>query len=92
MDMEEMMGAAGDGVDAEAASGMQGLMADLTQSIPGIDEAMSFAELMKQVQTMDYDVIVFDTAPTGHTLRLLEMPQVLERAFEKIMVSVISPD
>lgn len=29
---------------------------DLQNSIPGIDEAMSFSELMKQVQQLDFDV------------------------------------
>jgi arsenite-transporting ATPase len=64
--------------------GMGNMMQDLAFSIPGVDEAMSFAEVLKQVKNESYEVIIFDTAPTGHTLRFLQFPTVMEKALSKV--------
>jgi len=54
------------GIDIQAASEMA--------AIPGADELFSILKLQEHVN--DFEVIVLDTAPTGHTFRLLAMPQI----------------
>ncbi len=63
----------------------QNLISEITSSIPGIDEAMCLGYIMKLVQKMDFSCVVFDTAPTGHTLRLLNFPNILNKGLEKLI-------
>ena len=41
---------------------------------PCTEEMAAFDKFAQFIESRDYDVIVFDTAPTGHTLRLLDLP------------------
>ncbi|RSM02687.1 ATPase get3 [Fusarium oligoseptatum] len=83
--IQDMLAGQGDTDDVNAAAGgLGGMMQDLAFAIPGIDEAMSFAEVLKQVKSLSYETIIFDTAPTGHTLRFLQFPTVLEKALAKV--------
>jgi len=50
----------------------------LELSLPGMDEFMAVLELMELVKTRQYNVVIMDTAPTGHTIRLLELPKLLQ--------------
>lgn len=52
---------------------------DLARHSPGTLEAAVFDRLIDLVDRCpdDYDRVVVDTAPTGHTLRLLAMPELL---------------
>uniref|UniRef100_UPI0040535BED ATPase GET3 n=1 Tax=Saccharomyces cerevisiae (strain ATCC 204508 / S288c) TaxID=559292 RepID=UPI0040535BED len=79
-----------DGQGDDLGSLLQGgALADLTGSIPGIDEALSFMEVMKHIKRQEqgegetFDTVIFDTAPTGHTLRFLQLPNTLSKLLEK---------
>ena len=66
-------------------SGAGSLMSDVVAAIPGIDEAASFGVILREIRTFDFDLVVFDTAPTGHTLRLLNFPSILEKGLLKMV-------
>ena len=50
----------------------------LTLSLPGIDEIMSFKAIIDFIEEGQYEKYVVDTAPTGHALRLISSPKLLD--------------
>jgi arsenite/tail-anchored protein-transporting ATPase len=62
---------------------------ELTRHSPGAAEAALMdrvAELMGEVSSR-YDRVLFDTAPTGHTLRLLALPEIMAAWTEGLLKS-----
>lgn len=60
------------------------IFTDMT-SFPGMDEFFALDEILKLVQSCDYDIIVFDTAPTGHTLKALTAPAAIRTFLLRIL-------
>ena len=58
---------------------------DLASASPGADEAAAFEVFLSVMTSNEYDVVVFDTAPTGHTLRLLSFPEIMDSWVGKLM-------
>ncbi|KAK0592435.1 hypothetical protein LWI29_019139 [Acer saccharum] len=55
---------------------------------PGLDEALAISKVIQFLESQEYNMftrIVFDTAPTGHTLRLLSLPDFLDASIGKIL-------
>ena len=60
---------------------------DLASSSPGADEIAAFEVFLSVMTSNEFDVVVFDTAPTGHTLRLLSFPEVMDSWVGKAMMA-----
>jgi arsenite-transporting ATPase len=77
-DLADMM--AGDGEIAggiHMAYGPAAWRQIVSQALPGIDEMLSLITVMDLLERNEQQLIVLDTAPTGHLLRFLEMPTAL---------------
>lgn len=82
-DFQETLGQASLGPEAEMASSLMGDMSGM--SPPGSDEAMAFGKILEFIDDTSYDRVIFDTAPTGHTLKLLELPDQLDSWLGKLL-------
>jgi len=49
----------------------------ISQGLPGIDEILSLITVIDLLEKQEQDLIILDTAPTGHLLRFLEMPNAM---------------
>ncbi len=58
---------------------------DISGFTPGIDEIAAFDKFLQFINSKEYDIIIFDTAPTGHALRFLSLPDVLDSWIGKMI-------
>ncbi len=73
--------------------GLGGLMADEHplgellggSAMPGADEVAALQQLLTYLEDERFDRVVIDTAPTGHTLRLLELPDMLDSLLGRLL-------
>ncbi|MEZ3164768.1 TRC40/GET3/ArsA family transport-energizing ATPase [Halorubrum sp. RMP-47] len=78
---DAMGGMGGDG----AADGEEGLGGLLGGTMPGADEAAAMRQLLEYLDDPRFDRVVVDTAPTGHTLRLLQLPEIMDSMLGRVM-------
>jgi len=64
--------------------GMDGLVAEETSVLPGMEELASLMQISYLAESGNYDTVVVDMAPTGATLQLLAFPEMASWYIEKI--------
>ena len=80
--MGDMLGGVGDSGDDE---GGLGAMLGMGGSMPGADEAAAMRQLLEYLDDPRFDRVIVDTAPTGHTLRLLQLPEIMDSMVGRVM-------
>ncbi len=64
--------------------GMEETVAEEMAILPGMEELFSLLKVKGWALAGKYDVVVIDCAPTGDTVRMLGMPEVLDFYFSKV--------
>lgn len=60
-------------------------MMRMVSQTPGVDEFGAIEVLLEIMERAQHDVVILDTAPTGHTLRLLMLPDLLDSWMGKLI-------
>lgn len=64
--------------------GVADAVAEELAILPGMEELFSLLRVKRYAEGGDYDVIVVDCAPTGETVRMLSVPEILNFYFQRI--------
>ena len=89
----------GDGGDGGMGMGMGGPLGDIGEllggespmdalfggAMPGADEAAAMQLLLEYMDDERFERVVVDTAPTGHTLRLLQLPEIMDTMIGRLV-------
>ncbi|WP_226006854.1 ArsA family ATPase [Natrinema salinisoli] len=54
-------------------------------AMPGADEAAAMQLLLEYMDDERFERVVVDTAPTGHTLRLLQLPEIMDTMMGRLV-------
>ena len=65
-------------------AGIAEIEAEELSVIPGLDELFSLADVKRHHDDDPYDTLIVDCAPTGETLRLLSLPDVIQWYMERV--------
>ena len=95
-DVERLADALGVSTELLESLGLREFSGLLNNPPPGIDELVALGTVMDDndddddddktaTNKNDYDVVIVDTAPTGHSLRLLALPQFLDGLLGKLL-------
>ena len=76
------MGGLGDLLGGGDGSPMEALFGG---AMPGADEAAAMQLLLEYMDDPRFERVVIDTAPTGHTLRLLKLPELMDTMMGRMM-------
>jgi arsenite-transporting ATPase len=83
--IDNLLGKSSNGDNSELMSTL-GSVGELLDTLPaGTDEVVALAKVIQLIRRGQFDRVVLDTAPTGHTLRMLTTPSFLADLIERVL-------
>lgn len=74
-------------------NGVKNIVAEELSVLPGMEEASAFLWIEQYYREKTWDVLIIDSAPTGETLTLLSLPQVMQswltKALPKLAIKTV---
>jgi arsenite-transporting ATPase len=84
--IDKLLGKNSGSSDRSELSSALGSIGEIIDTLPaGSDEVVALAKVIQLIRRGNFDRVVLDTAPTGHTLRMLTTPAFLADLIERVL-------